>query len=90
MITVTYGLIMTIIVQFVSVLLVGLFTNDGAVAVSGAGYLRSYASVHFKDTLFPMGCAAPAGSLISVVICVGVFIWLEHHEDKYQNISGGR
>ena len=90
MITVTYGLIMTIIVQFVSVLLVGLFTNDGAVAVSGAGYLRSYASVHFKDTLFPMGCAAPAGSLVSVVICVGVFIWLEHHEDKYQNISGGR
>ena len=130
MITVTYGLIMTIIVQFVSVPLVGLFTNDGAVAVSGAGYLRSYASdcifagihfclsgyfyayglsvisfihnsisivcariplsyyasVHFKDTLFPMGCAAPAGSLISVVICVGVFIWLEHHEDKYQNI----
>ena len=63
MITVTYGLIMTIIVQFVSVPLVGLFTNDGAVAVSGAGYLRSYASVHFKDTLFPMGCAAPAGSL---------------------------
>ena len=61
---------MTIIVQFVSVLLVGLFTNDGAVAVSGAGYLRSYASVHFKDTLFPMGCAAPAGSLVSVVICV--------------------
>ena len=90
MITVTYGLIMTIIVQFVSVPLVGLFTNDGAVAVSEAGYLRSYASVHFKDTLFPMGCAAPAGSLISVVICVGVFIWLEHHEDKYQNISGGR
>ena len=81
---------MTIIVQFVSVLLVGLFTNDGAVAVSGAGYLRSYASVHFKDMLFPMGCAAPAGSLISVVICVDVFIWLEHHEDKYQNISGGR
>ena len=40
----------------------------------------------FPDTLFPMGCAAPAGSLISVVICVGVFIWLEHHEDKYQNI----
>lgn len=86
MITVTYGLIMTIIVQFVSVPLVGLFTNDGAVAVSGAGYLRSYASVHFKDTLFPMGCAAPAGSLIPVVICVGAFIWLEHHEDKYQNI----
>ena len=129
MITVTYGLIMTIIVQFVSVPLVGLFTNDGAVAVSGAGYLRSYASdcifagihfclsgyfyayglsvisfihnsisivcariplsyyasVHFKDTLFPMGCAAPAGSLISVIICAGVFIWLEHHEDKYQN-----
>ena len=35
MITVTYGLIKTIIVQFVSVPLVGLFTNDGAVAVSG-------------------------------------------------------
>lgn len=35
-----------------------------------------FASVIFTDTLFPMGLAAPAGSLLSDIICVGVFIWL--------------
>lgn len=130
MITVAYGAVAAFIVQFVAVPFVGLFTSDYAVALSGAGYLRSYAvdcifagihfclsgyfyayglsvvsfihnsisivcariplsyfaSIHFKDTLFPMGCAAPAGSLISVAICVGVFIWLERHKDRYQNV----
>lgn len=130
MITVAYGAVAAFIVQFVAVPFVGLFTSDHAVALSGAGYLRSYAvdcifagihfclsgyfyayglsvvsfihnsisivcariplsyfaSIHFKDTLFPMGCAAPAGSLISVAICVGVFIWLERHKDRYQNV----
>lgn len=34
-----------------------------------------YASIHYPDTLFPMGTAAPIGSCISIVVCiVGYFI----------------
>ncbi len=36
-----------------------------------------YASTQFKDTLFPMGLAAPAGSLLSVAICIAAYIWLQ-------------
>ena len=32
-----------------------------------------FASKYFADTLFPMGLAAPAGSLLSVLICVAAF-----------------
>ncbi len=35
-----------------------------------------FASKYFADTLFPMGLASPAGSGLSVVICVGVFWWM--------------
>lgn len=35
------------------------------------------ASRYFADTLFPMGLASTAGSGISVLICIGVFFWLE-------------
>lgn len=41
-----------------------------AVRIPGA-YL---ASVFFPDTLFPMGLAAPAGSLLSVFICLGLYL----------------
>lgn len=34
------------------------------------------ASRCFADTLFPMGLAAPGGSLLSVLVCVTAFIWL--------------
>lgn len=34
-------------------------------------------SKYFADTLFPMGLAAPAGSIFSVVICVGAYVWLK-------------
>lgn len=34
------------------------------------------ASRFFADTLFPMGLAAPGGSLLSVVVCVAAFFWL--------------
>ena len=37
------------------------------------------ASKFFADTLFPMGLAAPAGSMLSVIICVGAFIWMKKH-----------
>lgn len=35
------------------------------------------ASKLFPDTLFPMGLAAPAGSLLSVLICLGFYFWLK-------------
>lgn len=39
------------------------------------------ASRYFPDTLFPMGMAAPAGSLLSVLICLFAYFWLKHHSD---------
>ena len=35
------------------------------------------ASRMFPETLFPMSLAAPAGSLLSVVICLGAFFWMK-------------
>ena len=34
------------------------------------------ASKLWPETLFPMGCAAPFGSLLSALICLGAFLWL--------------
>lgn len=36
-----------------------------------------FASKMFPDTLYPMGLAAPAGSFLSAVICVAVFVMLK-------------
>ncbi|MCD7885292.1 MAG: MATE family efflux transporter, partial [Lachnospiraceae bacterium] len=33
-----------------------------------------YATVKFPDTLFPMGMAAPAGSAVSSLICIALFL----------------
>lgn len=38
------------------------------------------ASKHFTDTLFPMGLASPAGSALSVIICISVFLWLDRRK----------
>ena len=38
------------------------------------------ASKLWPETLFPMGCAAPLGSLFSAIICVAAFIWLTKRE----------
>lgn len=35
------------------------------------------ASKYFADTLFPMGLAAPAGSLLSVIICIIAFVLMK-------------
>lgn len=40
------------------------------------------ASVWFTDTLYPMGWAAPLGSLISAVICVGFYVWSRKNASK--------
>ena len=44
--------------------------------------LAYLASKYFADTLFPMGIATSAGSCVSVVICICVFIWMQRKEEK--------
>lgn len=39
--------------------------------------LSYFTSKRFADTLFPMGLASPAGSIVSVVICISVFTWMQ-------------
>ena len=36
-------------------------------------------SIWYPMTLFPMGLATAAGSLVSVVICIGAFLYLRGH-----------
>lgn len=118
---VIYGVIISVLTQFISEPMVGLFTNDTAAVYLGGQYLRGYiwdcifagihfsfsgyfcaygwsgisflhnsisivcaripgaylASKYFPDTLFPMGLAAPAGSLLSVIICVTAYVLLK-------------
>ena len=40
------------------------------------------ASRYFTKTLFPMGMAAPIGSLLSVLICIAAYIWIKKHPEK--------
>lgn len=119
-IAVSFGVLSVAAMQMFSNEVVGLFTADKSVRVSGGQYLKSYiwdcifAGIHFcfsgyfcarglsiisfihnflsivlariplswfasenwPDTLFPMGLAAPAGSVLSVIICVGAYLWL--------------
>lgn len=42
--------------------------------------LSYLASKFFTDTLFPMGLASLAGSALSVIICTGVFLWLDRRQ----------
>ena len=41
--------------------------------------LAYIASKYFTDSLFPMGIAAPAGSALSVVICMIALAWMNRH-----------
>ena len=40
------------------------------------------ATKYFPQTLLPMGIAAPIGSLLSVIICIGIYIWMKKHPEK--------
>ncbi len=42
--------------------------------------LSWFASANWPDTLFPMGLAAPVGSLLSVIICVVAYLWLRKRQ----------
>ena len=124
--TVSYGIVVATITQFISKLIISLFSPDSTVILLGSEYLTGYswdcifagihfcfngyfcaygksyigfvhniisilfiripgsylASAMFSDTLLPMGFAASAGSVLSVLICVGAFIWLKTHSLK--------
>ena len=121
MISMSFGLCVAVLMQFISNFVVGIFTVDTTVIHIGSQYIRSYiwdcmiAGIHFSfsgyfcaygksgisflhnvlsivliripgayfaskwfiDTLYPMGCAAPAGSLLSVIVCGIAFIYLK-------------
>lgn len=121
-----FGLVVSVLVQFISQPTVGIFTNDIEVILLGSQYLKGYiwdcmfagihfcfsgffcaygisgisflhnslsiifvripgaylASKYFTDTLFPMGIAAPGGSLFSVIICAAAFVW---HKRRQRN-----
>ena len=125
LITVGFGLIVSVAVQFAGQGVVGMFTDDAKVIVLGDQYLRAYiwdcmiagvhfsfsgyfcayglsgisflhnvlsivcvrvpgaflASKYFADTLYPMGLAAPAGSLLSVIVCAAAFRLLKRRGD---------
>lgn len=121
-ITVTVGIIFTVICQIWAEPILRMFAEEEPIVIQmGAQYLRAYvfdcifagihfcfsgyfcayeksvlsfihnlasilairipgaylASVLFPDTLFPMGIAAPAGSVLSSVICLVMFLVLQ-------------
>lgn len=124
LITVSYGAVIAVLMQFAAGSAVSLFSDDADVIRLGSQYLRSYiwdsifagihfcfsgyfcayglsgisffhniisvlcariplaylASKYFPDNLFPMGCAAPAGSVLSVLICVIAFFWMRREK----------
>lgn len=120
LITIAFGMVSAVVLQFIPESAVALFTSDPAVIVQGADYLRGYvwdcifAGIHFcysgfftacglsiisfahnvasivvarvplaywasamyPHTLFPMGLATVAGSVLSVLICIVAYGWL--------------
>ena len=123
-----FGAVCSVVCQFTSVELVGLFSKKASDAVKlfGSQYLRTYvvdcifAGIHFcfsgffcaynfsvgsfvhnmisvvairipgaylaskwyPEHLGPMGLAAPVGSLLSDIICIGIFIWINNKKIK--------
>ena len=119
-----FGLVVSVLIQFIAEPVVGLFSSDTAVITMGGQYFRGYvadcmfAGIHFSfsgyfcaygksgisflhnflsvllarvpgaylaskmfaDTLLPMGLAAVAGSILSVIICTIAFIWIRKRE----------
>lgn len=45
------------------------------------------AATLFADTLFPMGLAAPAGSLVSAVLCLFLYRWLQRRQVQTAAVS---
>lgn len=51
--------------------------------------LSYFAAKYFTETLFPMGLASPAGSAVSVIICISVFVWLEKKRKNSRRYKHG-
>lgn len=49
--------------------------------------LAYIASVYFTESLFPMGIAAPAGSALSVIVCIAAFIWMKRNRNRLIKVS---
>ena len=45
-------------------------------------------SKRFPHTLFPMGCAAPTGSIISIIICVIAYVIISKKEKGEHTVNG--
>lgn len=52
------------------------FLHNSASIVCARIPIAYLASKRFADTLYPMGMAAPAGSLLSVMICAAAYLWM--------------
>lgn len=46
------------------------------------------AAKFFPLTLYPMGLAAPAGSMLSILICLGVYLWFLRKQRKANRFYG--
>ena len=90
MIAVSFGLVVAVCMQFISNPVVGIFTNDVFV-ISGISFLYNVLSIvliripgaflaskYFANTLYPMGFAAPCGSLLSVIICISALYYFKN------------
>ena len=132
MIAAGFGILVSILIQFIAEPAVGLFTADATVRMMGGQYIRGYifdcifAGIHFSfsgyfcacgrsefsflhniiaivlvripgvyltsklfsATLFPMGIATACGSLLSVCICVIVYLWLRKHGIERKKVHG--
>lgn len=132
MIAAGFGILVSILIQFIAEPAVGLFTTDATVRMMGGQYIRGYifdcifAGIHFSfsgyfcacgrsefsflhniiaillvripgvyltsklfpTTLLPMGIATACGSLLSVGICVMVYLWLRKHGIERKKVHG--
>ena len=132
MIAAGFGILVSILIQFIAEPAVGLFTTDSTVRMMGGQYIRGYifdcifAGIHFSfsgyfcacgrsefsflhniiaillvripgvyltsklfpATLLPMGIATACGSLLSVGICVIIYLWLREHGIERKKVHG--
>ena len=44
------------------------------------------AGVYFPDSLYPMGWAAPLGSLLSALICVGFYLYFRNAKSTSKDV----
>lgn len=63
------------------------FLHNSISAVCVRIPLSYIASIMYKNTLFPMGMAAPIGSLVSIVICVIAYLSIRSRQKKAERLS---